>query len=592
MTKDNTIAEKTNIKNPVRILDALFLFLLSAYPFLHVNTGLSVSDTGYNLLNSFAFPNINRTWAVSTVFANVTGHVLSKLPFGSTVLGMNIYSLLLSAIFVAVFYLFMRKFYDPVSVFAGMLIALGFCWCPRVILYHYLSYFLFDLGAVLLLLAIFKEKKILYPIAGGVLALNIFVRFPNVVECVLILVLFFAGILKKKNILREFLLCVLGYAVVFLIGLLLVSVVWGRDAFPSMIQSLFGMTKEATSYTPKSMLAKIFGDYLMYLKFFLPYLFFAVLAGILFCFIKKKAVRIVILAGLVLSFAFIAAVEYRRYGAFNFTYYDYRSIFMFGTFLLMIAIFLAVYGLFRKDLSAERKVLGFAVVLIIFVTPIGSNNGLYTAFNNMFLAAPYVIGELIGVFREKQTGEQNGTEKRIAFRKGIYLAALIMCVFVLCQSVLFCITFVFQDAPFTTGRFDTVRNNPVVSGIRTEEESAACLQELNDYLIQNDLKHKSAICYNNTPGLFFYLEEECALSHAWPDLDSFPVDELKADLERLEKEEKYPLFFDKAREEDLLSVSADDLEKEKDRLFAKFLSENGYRISFQNSLYVLYEKAD
>ncbi len=578
-------AMESNTKKTTRLLDILFVLLLFAFPFLHISTGISVSDTGYNLLNFSVFPNMNETWAVSTVLANVIGRFFSILPLGGTVLGLNIYCTILSGIFVSVIYFLLRRHYNSLPVFLGMFIALGFCWCPRTILYHYLTYYLFDLGAILLLLAIQKEKKALYFIAGGILALNLFVRFPNVTECLLIVVLIFHGILKKKNVWRKVMLCIGGYIAVFAAGFVLVSIAWGKDSFFAMIHSLFGMTKEATSYTPKAMLVKIFDDYRMYFKFFVPYLLCAVLCGVLFAFIKKKILRIIILVFEAIGFAGISLVLYRRYGAFNFTYNDYRSIFMFGTFMLMMAISLAVYGLFRKDISEERKLLGLTVLIIVLITPIGSNNGLYTAFNNMFLTGPFVIGEMFDVFAKDETAG-----RKTAFRTGVYISALLVCLFVLFQSTAFGITFVFHDASFTQAKFETVDNNPVMKGIRTEAKSAQSLQELNDYLDKNQLKHQKAICYNDTPGLFFYMEEECAISHSWPDLDSFPTEELKEDLERLNSEEVYPLFFGKADRDNYLTVDLSDLEKEKDKLFAQFLRENHYTIVFQNEKFVLYQK--
>lgn len=566
-------------------MDILFVLLLFAFPFLHVTTGLSVSDTGYNLLNFSVFPNMNETWAISTLLANVIGRLFSFLPLGRTVLGLNIYCTVLCSTCVCVIYFLLRRYYNSLPLFFGMLIALGFCWCPRVILYHYLSYFLFDFGAVVLLFAIQKEKKALYALAGAILALNLFVRFPNVTECALIVVLFFHGILKKKNVWRETLLCMGGYLAVFAAGFLLISLAWGKDSFFTMIQSLFGMTKEATSYTPKAMVFKIFEDYWMYFKYFVPFLLCAVLCGVLFSFVKKKNLRIIILAAEAIGFAGISVLLYRRYGAFSFDYNDYRSIFMFGTFMLMMAVSLAVYGLFRKDVGDERKLLGLTVLVIILITPIGSNNGLYTAFNNMFLTGPFVIGELFEIFQKEKADD-----KKTAFRFGVYASALMLCVFVLFQSTAFAVTFVFQDASFTKDKFGTVSNNPVVKGIRTEAQSAKCLQELNDYLDQNNLKHQKAICYNDTPGLFFYMEEECALSHSWPDLDSFPTGELKEDLKELENEGVCPLFFGKADQKNYLTAHLSDLEKEKDKLFAEFLRNNQYEIVFRNEKYVLYQK--
>ena len=316
--------EIQNGKGKKKIWDILFGLILFSFPFLHINTGLDIADTTYNLLNFASFPHMNQTWAVSTVLANLIGHGFSLLPFGNTMLGMNIYCTILGSVFILAFYCFLRKKYPALPVFLGLLIAEGFCWCPRVILYHYLSYFLFCIGALLLLAGIRKNKAICYLLAGGVLALNVFVRFPNIVEASLIIVLFYYGISQKKNIVKAFLCCVGGYLLVALVGVLLVSLAFVRTAYPDMIHSLFGMTKEATSYTPKSMLKTILGDYLNYVIPLLPYLGIAILGVPFLVLFKKIWVKILTVICMGIAFVIAMRIEY-YYGIFNFNFINILS---------------------------------------------------------------------------------------------------------------------------------------------------------------------------------------------------------------------------------------------------------------------------
>ena len=83
--------EAQNGKGKKKIWDILFALILFLFPFLHINTGLDVVDTTYNLLNFEVFPNMNQTWGISTLLANFIGHGMTKLPFGHTMLGMNIF---------------------------------------------------------------------------------------------------------------------------------------------------------------------------------------------------------------------------------------------------------------------------------------------------------------------------------------------------------------------------------------------------------------------------------------------------------------------------------------------------------------------
>lgn len=582
-------AEVQNGKEKKKIWDILFALILFLFPFLHVNTGLDIADTTYNLLNFASFPHMNQTWAVSTVLANVIGHGLTLLPFGNTMLGMNIYCTILGSAFILLVYRYLRKKYPALPVFLGLLIAEGFCWCPRVILYHYLSYFLFCIGAMLLLAGIRKNKTICYLLAGGVLALNVFVRFPNIVEASLIIVLFYYGISQKKNIVKAFLCCVGGYLLVALVGVLVVSLFFGRTAYPDMIHSLFGMTKEATSYTPKSMLKTILGDYLNYVIPLLPYIGIAVLGVPFLAFFRKIWIKILTVICMGIAFVIAMRIEY-YYGVFNFNFMDYRSIYMWGVFLLVMAICLALKNLFDKKADTNVKLFGLTVLFIIFVTPIGSNNGLYTALNNLFFPAVFVIGELTRDFRPELLSEIKDHKKSKLWWGFLSLRAvgLMFAGMAFLTGLAFGVIFVFRDASFIQGEFATVTENPVIKGIRTNADHAKDLQEINDYLNENQLKRQKAISFGFIPGVLYVFEEECALTHSWPDLDSFPTEEFISDLEGISESGNLPIVFSAAEYQDLTKTKPEEAKTEKQKLMIQFMLLHGYKETFRNGRYVVY----
>ena len=71
------------------VSDIILCCILFFLPFIHVSIGLSVADQGYNLANFEAFPDMNRTWMVATLVANIVGKIFTFLPFGHSMLGMN-----------------------------------------------------------------------------------------------------------------------------------------------------------------------------------------------------------------------------------------------------------------------------------------------------------------------------------------------------------------------------------------------------------------------------------------------------------------------------------------------------------------------
>ncbi len=68
----------------------------------------------------------------------------------NTMLGMKIYTGLLVSLTALTGYRFFRTKMPAWLAFAGEVAAIGLCWCPTVILYNYLTYFLFLLGCVFL----------------------------------------------------------------------------------------------------------------------------------------------------------------------------------------------------------------------------------------------------------------------------------------------------------------------------------------------------------------------------------------------------------------------------------------------------------
>ena len=83
-----------NKKKIAFLFEIICIFILILYPLRHVTWGLDLWDTGYNYGN-FRFLGegyLDPMWFFSTYLANVTGHFLTLLPFGDTLIGMNVYT--------------------------------------------------------------------------------------------------------------------------------------------------------------------------------------------------------------------------------------------------------------------------------------------------------------------------------------------------------------------------------------------------------------------------------------------------------------------------------------------------------------------
>lgn len=566
-----------------KILEIFLLIILFLFPFLHVTTGLDISDTGYNLANFENFPDINKTWMVSTFLSIAVGKIFTFLPFGHTIIGMYSYCAALSSIMVLCIYFGLRKYFPWYAVMLGQFIAVGMSWSPKTCLYQYLSYYLFDIGAVLLLTGLVKESRKLLAAAGVVLALNVFVRFPNVMDAALIVVVFLYGILNKKNILKEFLTCLLSYIATFVVFVLGIEIFLGKGSYINMITGLFTMTDSAGDYEPGGMVTKMLEDYWFFFRWYVVLIVWAVVSAIVYGFIKKQKTKIMYILAQIVVFCGVSILLYKL-GAFNFWYYAYSSIYGWGVFLLISAIILCVAVMLSKKMEAQDKLISLTVLIIIVMTPLGSNQGLYTGINNLFIVAAYLAGMICKYFKKEELED----EKREGFIWSLTSIKLCMTLVImasLMQAFLFGADFIFREEPFFNGDFVTITNNDVVGGVRTGKENAESFQELSDFIYSNGLKGQPAIFYGNAPMLSYALSMPCAISHSWPDLDSYTLNELKMDMENLKKQ---PVIVYNCTEKDYFNQDVVvDINSEKERLIYDYVKVQNYKEIFRNSHYVV-----
>ena len=168
-------------------------------------------------------------------------------------LGVKFYATLLVSVTGLLGYRFFRTKMPSWLAFAGEIAAISFCWCPVVILYNYLSYLLFLLGAVLLFRGLAGGRPRCLILAGAALGVNALARFPgNILEAGLILAVWYYGLLKKKPVKKmagETGLCILGYLGAFLLMLSGVIALYGWTAPGDMVAGVLGMSESASDYT-------------------------------------------------------------------------------------------------------------------------------------------------------------------------------------------------------------------------------------------------------------------------------------------------------------------------------------------------------
>lgn len=559
----------------------IFPLILLVMPLLLSNQGIDITDTTYSLGYYRFMDRMDITWVLATYLANLTGSFLMKLPMGETLLGMNLYTGLIVSVLALLSYYTMKRYMPGLLVFAGEVIALGLCWCPTTILYNYLTYFLFTAGGLLLYDGIRKSRNRECILAGVCLGLNVTVRFPNLLEAALIVVVWFAGWLngeKLSQVAKRTGYCLTGYLTGIGSVLLIIVFRYGAGAFPAMVGSLFGMTREASDYTLLGMVSDILSAYgrgFQWMAYMLP----CVLVGtVLFLLARgkwEKGKRALFCLGIPLLLRF-----YWGQGMFTFRYYDYECVFQWMMLFLILAFFLCIAdicGLLTRE--KDTRIFAAVVLVILVITPFGSNNYTWQNMNNLFIAAPYTLWACFRLFRRAGNSPLHFPWQA--------LTATIL-VMVLVQGAGFGLHYVFRDGTTGEKRDSLVENSRVLQGMYTTKENADSLSQLIAYCSESGLtaagkESEPAIFWGDAPGLSYILDIPSAIFTTWPEIPSSSFSALEEALMNLSFQPAVILHNERGKE----IVSG-----EKTDLILDYLSAHKYQCVFENEEYKLYRSAE
>ena len=588
------------------VQNILFPLVLLLFPLIKANQGVDLTDTGYSLGNYRFFGQTGGVWILLTFLSNVAGFVMTRLPMGGTMLGMKFYSSLLVGLMGVLGYRFFKTKMPGWLAFAGEMAAIGFCWCPPVILYNYLTYLLFLLGAVLLFRGLAGNRPGCLILAGASLGLNAFARFPgNVLEAGLIVAVWFYGSLKKKpakQIAGETGLCMAGYFVSFLVMFAAISGLYGMNAFGDMIFGVLGMAGSASDYTLGEMVLAIADAYFHGFQWLL-YMLLCILPGIPFLLIRQDRflkIRKVVYCLCIPVLFFVLG----KWGMYNFRYYQKESALQWGAVFLLVSLGIFVWMLFTRMLDDEWRLIGCMGLVIMLVTPLGSNNHIWPVLNNLFFIAP-VIFWMVYRFTRWGRGYLDTTRKVPLFPVKAMMSGILTGFFI--QAIGIGIGYVFLDGEMGEPRIYKVAANSVLEGMMTSEMNSETLEEISRFMTENKAAYedKGLILYGNIPGLAYYLDKAPAIYTAWADLNTNPLARLEAELGELttalqEGEGDKPLVILTPKLAAYLSGSqeamdwwgTDGAECRQDKKLGAieaFINANGYRQVFVNEAFVVYE---
>ena len=563
----------------------IFPLILLWYPLIKINQGVDVSDSTYSLGNYLFFPEMKGMWVVSTYLSNVIGWLMVKLPFADRLLVMNLYTGLLISALVLFLYFFMRKWMPEWIIFIGEIIAIGFLWIPTGILYNYLTYGFLAVGALLLYKGLVEEKDRLLIAAGVILGLNVWIRVSNLTEMALIVCVWYHCYIRRERIqnflqtlLRKTGRCIAGYAVGAIVPLIAILLQYGLSGIMDMVAGLTQVQNVDDSYTIFSMIGAAIDAYVRTGKW-AAFIVAGMVLGLAMFMVKKESFipvkKAVYIAGILVLIRF-----FWGRGMFSFRYYeDYSSMYEWGMIGLYLALAACIYLFVAKGVSSSEKLWGMLSLVILCITPLGSNNYTYQNLNNLFLTAPITVYAFVKWFRRRYPAEK----KVLLFPSKAMVSALAL--MILIQSVGFHLVFVFRDGMDGTKRNTTIMEPKAVAGMKTTKINAKALSGLLVYMekehdADNSETEIRAVYFGDCPGLAYLLRKPAAIDTTWPDLASYSLTQFEDSLASLEDR---PVIIIRNVESDSEVWIA------KKEVLQDYMSAKHYESAYENEGYTVYQ---
>ena len=618
------------------LFDSFALIVLSLYPFRNIHNGLDLWDTGYNYSNFeyMGLTSMDPMWLFSTYLSNAIGHLMTLLPYGHTLRGLNFYTAFVPALMAVGMYLFFTRHlkFPGWIVFISEYAALSLCWAPTAVLYQYLTYFVITLSCILLYRGIMEDEPLTIAMSGGICGLGVFVRFSNLPHASLILAIWMYGFFEfreafiksegmkhpsrveilKKTMLRS--VCFfLGYVLAFLVFFIYLAIRYGAPQYISAITELFAVPETASGYSAVDMVMNVATAYIAQIYWVSRLMIFGLGGGAVYTLAvwlderigkpefkklgSEKTVSLLLILtrilGAILAVDSILFLMIREHPFVTFNYRSYYCVFaLVGTMCFMALIFNCI-PVFMQKMTAGERLLAVLAVYSLLISSLGGNNGILYSFNNMFFWFPVTMKAVYDlVVKNKNT-----------WLYGIKCVIVAVVLFFYVQQFMFGMNFAFAEAEngAAAPRDYIVEYNETLHGIRMSYEKAYSLERLSLFIEENGLSDRELITLGNIPSLHCYLQMAPAFN-PWPDLASYRVEKMAAGIDEISAKttdsrdsSEVGMYYEKPLiilcvNENSEALKGTDPEgfEEKWTLIYDFIEKEGYDLCYTDDMFAVY----
>lgn len=600
-----------NFNNYNRIIKIILVCICLIIPFININKGLDITDTGY-ILNSYEFVFKNpETINFGIVFTSVFGNILLKLLNFLRIpsyLGFKLISCLFSLLICWVVVINLKKYFNESILLIGIIISLLLARGHiSILMYTNLSAFILVISNIMLIKGLIEEKSIYIAISGALIGINIFVRISNLVQIILFFAIIYYGWKKRNNkeTVKNIIIFFSSISISIITSVIFIIVSFGTNEMVSMLRIYFSEainSSDAHSIVDSikiNLLQGLNGVFWIFILWIIGFLIDYLYKNKKFT--KKNIINIYIMIGILpILFTILKYINIDKIIGINLIYEVFYSVYQ--PFSICVAFYsmLTLYFCFiKKQVSIDENVILLVGFLSMIALPMGSNQGFAILYQGFYLQ-----GVMLSVFisrilisKNKQIHILKKNNINITFQKGVIIFIFI---YFLCMLLARNISFSYRE----NSKLDkfTINNNKLI-GIYTTEGRA---KNINDLLYNIepyiDIENR-IITYGSIPIFSYILDMPPFFEgfNGWIEMGQLSIESMKNSFEKSEKEKKFPLIIISNDGTNNSQWPNDNTKKimeeikiqdNKYHLIQEYMNNNNYLLVYKNESFEVYYISD
>jgi hypothetical protein len=484
--------------------------------------GLDFTDTGYILTNYQQI--FNEPTSVESSFriwlTNVLGGVWLYF-FGDSLglIGYRLAGVLVTYLTSYCSYLILKPYFEKRFILWAMLGALIFINRSMFVFnYNSLTALFYVLSVYFLIKGLRDNKLYLIGISAFILGLNIFIRLPNILGCLLILGIFLYGYLNRSPLLlqtKQAIIFLIGYLISILTALSTMYLLGHLVGYVSAIKDTFLMFNDPLGHHGSNRLTYILIDNHEWVLHMLSLILFASTVLLFILTISSKFGFVKLQTGIIILIGFVLL-----YWCWD--YYRYWFDIIAAVLGLLYFILLLSILILPKD-RKELRLISFTALLILVLVPLGSNNGIRNSVYGMYLSIPLVFCYITTVSSSTINKITGRLAKRSTDLKEIQSNFFI----VMAISVLLLLSmrsayhFTYRDANDRWKMSHSI-NHHLLKGVLTTDDRAQVVEELLKVLSKYVKQDDYLLAYEQISLIHFLTKTKPYLFNSWPMLYSPP----------------------------------------------------------------------